>query len=57
MIFNRCAPVLGWSVPVRILVAVLLSLVSSFAVTAYDVHITRKAFWAEESEPRFTFAE
>jgi hypothetical protein len=48
---------LGWSVPVRILVAVLLSLVSSFAVTAYDVHITRKAFWAEESELQFTFAE
>lgn len=30
---------------------------ASFAVTAYDVHIIRKAFWAEESEPQFTPAE
>jgi hypothetical protein len=27
---------------------------ASFAVTAYDVHIIQKAFWAEEAEVQFT---
>src|SRR5882762_48000 len=41
----------------RILVAVLLLLVSTLATAGYDVHITRKEFWAEETGPQITFSE
>ena len=41
----------------RILVAVLLSLVSTLAIAGYDLHITRKAFWADETGSKITFAE
>lgn len=37
--------------------ALALLLVSSIAVAGYDLHITRKNFWADASGPAITFDE
>lgn len=41
----------------RVIVALLAFLTSSLAWAGYDVHITRKAFWADTSGLRITLAE
>jgi len=41
----------------RFFFALILLLVSSIAVAGYDLHITRKNFWADESGQKITFAE
>ena len=38
--------------------AFLLLMVSTFsALAGYDIHVTRKPFWADESGPRITFEQ
>lgn len=37
--------------------AILLLLASTWAVAGYDVHITRKPFWADESGPEITIEQ
>ncbi|MDN7181440.1 hypothetical protein M0D69_26250 [Caballeronia sp. SEWSISQ10-4 2] len=39
----------------RTLIVLLLSLASTLAVAGYDIHITRKSFWADDSGPKITF--
>lgn len=41
----------------RLFFALALWIVSSVAIAGYDVHITRKKFWADESGPAISFAE
>jgi hypothetical protein len=41
----------------RALLTLLLLVVSSSAAAGYDLHITRKSFWANESGPVITFDE
>lgn len=41
----------------RLFFALALWLVSSAALAGYDLHITRKQFWADKSGPTITFAE
>lgn len=38
----------------RVVVALLAFLASSLAWAGYDIHVTRKAFWADTSGPRIT---
>lgn len=39
------------------ILAIALLLVSTTAFAGYDLHVTRKEFWANESGPKITFVE
>ena len=41
----------------RTLISVLLLAISTFAVAGYDLHISRKPFWADDFGPKITFEE
>jgi len=41
----------------RLLVALFFLLISNFAVAGYDVHLTRKAHWADDHGPKVTLSE
>jgi len=41
----------------RVVVALLAFMASSLAYAGYDVHVTRKSFWAEASGPRITLEQ
>lgn len=41
----------------RALIFILLALAGSNALAGYDLHITRKAFWADETGPAISAAE
>ncbi|NBF12693.1 hypothetical protein [Pseudomonas sp. Fl4BN1] len=41
----------------RTIISILLLLASGWAVAGYDMHITRKPFWADESGPKVSFEQ
>lgn len=41
----------------RTLISVLLLGISTFAIAGYDLHISRKVFWADELGPEITLKE
>lgn len=41
----------------RTFISILLLGISSCALAGYDLHISRKQFWADESGPEITFEE
>ena len=41
----------------RLLVGLLLLVLAKFAFAGYDLHLTRKAHWADERGPKVTLAE